>query len=157
MRVIFALFLLFALLPTIGRTAPISISAEVQIEPVTSFTTLELWNATSPTSSDFGVVVVDHRMIDSEVPIHRGLWGECGLVMIGTGDIATRPVAFRVWTKQACNLSVQKSKDSGLSENIQFELLVNSKASLSIQVSRELVVMVSGIRIGRIRTGGEYR
>lgn len=155
-------FLIFPILlslfaPTIGRAASISISAEVQIEPVSSFTTFELWNATTPISTEFGVIVVNHRTIDSETQIIREKWAECGFVLIGTGDIATHPVAFRIWTRQACNLSIKKAENSVRSGEINFTLLVNSTNSLPIQVSSELVVTVAGKRIGRIRSDGEKR
>jgi hypothetical protein len=66
MRLVLPLVLLCILSPTTGRAALIPVSAETQIEPATSFTTLELWNSTTPTSVDVGGVVVSYQMIDSE-------------------------------------------------------------------------------------------
>jgi hypothetical protein len=155
MKFLFPLTLLCVVIPMSSRAAPISVSGGAQIEPVTSFTVQELWNATTPTSFEFGTIEVTYRMIDQEAPISRGKWVECGMVMIGNGDVATRPVAFRVWTKQACDLSMQKAKKNESPGQVRFNFFVNSAAAIPIQVSSELVVTVSGIRIGRIGTYGK--
>jgi hypothetical protein len=157
MRLVLPLVLLCILSPTIGRAALIPVSAETQIEPATSFTTLELWNSTTPTSVDVGGVVVSYQMIDSEAPIIRGKWRECGLVMIGTGDLATRPVAFRVWTRHECNLSMQRPKGAALQKPVRLNFAVNSAASLPIRISSGLVVTVAGRQVGRIRTDAGKR
>jgi hypothetical protein len=154
-NIILLVFPLF--LPIVSFSAPISISSNVKIEPVTSFTIFELWNATTPTSAEFGLVNVNYRMLDVETPIVQGGWVNCGLVMVGTGDVAIRPVAFRLWTKKACKLSVKNSKEWDSQQNIEFDLFVNPEVSLRFQVSAELDVKVSGKNIGRIRSGLEKR
>lgn len=151
----FLLILPCILVPMMVRAAQIPVSEEVQIEPVASFTTFELWNSKIPTNSSFGLVAVNYRMIDSETPIVRGKWRECGLVMIGTGDLATRPVAFRIWTKQACDLSMQDPKESESAGEIRINFFVNAGVLLPVKVSSELVVTVSERKIGRIRAEGE--
>lgn len=156
MRYLFLLVFQFAI-QEIGHAASITVSPDVKIESVTSFTTVELWSATTPTSVESGGVTVNYRMLDPEGPIVQGKWTDCGLVMIGTGDIATQPVSFRVWATRPCELSINKTTKLGSSGKVHFEFLVNSKIALPIQVSDELVVTVSGKSIGRIKSAVEKR
>jgi hypothetical protein len=146
-------FMVFA--PRIVSAESISITSDIKIEPATSFATVELWNATTPTSVELGDVTVNYRMLDTEAPITRGKWIDCALVMVGTGDLAFRPVAFRIWTKKPCNLSIRSQKEKESSGGIKFDFFVNSKVSLPVQVSSALVVSVAGKRVGRIQVGIE--
>jgi hypothetical protein len=146
------LIVLCLLAPMVGRAAPLTLSTDVRIEPVTAFTVKELWSATTPVHVDIGDVVADYRMIDAEVPIFSGKWRQCGLVMVGSGDLAVSPVAFRIWTKRECSLTTREPRKLKTGHEVQLDLLVNPAVSVPLRISNELVVTVGMFRIGQIRS-----
>lgn len=148
------LFLVF--LSLTAEAATFKISTQVQVESLTSIDPLELWSATAPISVDLAAATLNYRMVDPEAAIHRGKWRLCGLVMIGNGDVATRPIAFRIWTERPCDLSVSIVSESDSARSARVKLFSDSAEMLVIRV-QELEVSVSGIALGQIRFGNTVK
>ena len=124
-------------------------SSNSRIEVVRSFTSRELWNVTAPSSVTSGNTIVDYRLFDTEARPSDGKWRGCAIVMVGTGDLGVRPVAFRVWTTSRCNLSVVSVK-TGSRTDSEFSMKINDREIAKIFVNAGLDVSVSGNVIGRI-------
>lgn len=125
------------------------LSNSSRIEVVGSFTARELWNVAAPSSVTNGNAIVDSRMFDAEARPSDGKWRGCAIVMVGTGDLGVRPVAFRVWTTDRCDLSVTTVKTSSRAGSV-FGMKLNDRETAKIYVSANLDVSVNDKVIGHI-------
>lgn len=152
MKTFFIFLLLVAsIAPLTVEAAPIQLSNNTRIEIVQSLTTRELWNTTKPSSVEAANIVVDSRMFDSEAKPKDGKWRGCALVMIGTGDVGIQPVAVRVWTVRTCDLSIEAGVSSKPQPRSEFNMRLDSKEMLKIQVTSDLKVTMGGKVVGQIK------
>jgi len=152
----FLTIIFLALASMTGQAATFKISPQVQIESLMSIDPLELWSATTPISIDLAEATLNYRMVDPEAAIHRGKWKLCGLVMVGNGDIATRPIAFRIWTERPCDLTVSIVGESESSNAAHVKVFTDSAEVLVISMKGP-AVNVSGIALGQIRFGNTVK
>lgn len=61
-----------AALPIQAGADPTDLSSSVQIEPITTISTQELWSTAASTSVESGVVIVEKLDIDPETALLRG-------------------------------------------------------------------------------------
>jgi hypothetical protein len=131
-----------------GQTRLESNNGETSFERIHSIPVEELWNATAPVTVEVGVVVVELREFDSEAPPLSGHWRGCGLVVVGTSDVGVKPVAFRVWSRSTCDMTIkQLGAKKGRST---FLLGVNKKIATKIEVINGISVRVDGTEVGNI-------
>jgi hypothetical protein len=157
MKFICAILLLLVISIPATASSFIEVSSGVQIEPASSLSAYALWNTTSLKTVDLGSVTVDFRSFDPEAGIRRGRWFACGFVMIGNGDLAMRPVAFRVWAAEACSFGVPASSGPGPNGESTLSLPLNAASSVLIKVSPELRVSIGGKVVGQVRVEGHRR
>lgn len=142
--------LVAVLLPLQLGAAPLKLSSNVQIDILDAVPTQELWGVTTPDVVEAAAVLVDTRMFDSEAAPRSGKWHGCAIVMIGTSDLGIRPVAMRIWTTNSCSLVVNKTTRQKSLGEVEFDMRLSTKEVLRVRVTKDLVVKINGITIGRI-------
>lgn len=124
--------------------------ARIRIEIVESFSAKELWNSAVPDSVEVDSVVVDVRAYDVEAQPIDGKWKGCAMLMVGTSDIGTKPVAARLWTTQGCDVALRVLSGFGSKSDARFKMQIAKDLNLEIVVTRELRVLLGGRDVGRI-------
>lgn len=140
--------LLFA--PILANSSTLQLSGNARIEVVESISTRQLWNSTRPNTVESADVIVSSRMFDPEARPIDGRWHGCGIVMIGTGDLGIQPVTIRIWTMNACDLTVSATKSSLPQLEANFTVRLNPKEALIVHVTQDLKVSIDGKPIGSI-------
>jgi hypothetical protein len=131
-----------------GQARMESKNGEIRFERIQSIPVEELWNATAPVTAESGAVVVELREFDSEASPLSGHWKGCGLVLVGTSDVGVKPVAFRVWSRSACDMTI---KQLGVEKaRATFLLSVNKHFATKIEVISGVSVRVNGAEVGSI-------
>jgi hypothetical protein len=148
-KLVFVLVAIFVSPSAFPADLQLRLSNSSRLEVVGSFTSRELWNVTAPSSVTNGNAIVDSRVFDAEARPSDGKWRGCAIVMVGTGDLGVRPVAFRVWTRDRCDLSVTSVKTSPRTGS-EFRMKLNERETADIFVNASLDVSVNGKVIGRI-------
>lgn len=146
---IFVLIAMVGSLSAFPAERQLQLSNGSRLDVVDSFTSRELWNVATPSSVTNGNVIVDSRVFDAEARPSNGKWRGCAIVMVGTGDLGVRPVAFRIWTTDACGLSVTSMKASSHTGS-GFSMKINDREMAKIYVDAKRDVSVNDKVIGRI-------
>lgn len=131
-----------------GQSRLESKNGEIRFERIQSIPVEELWNSTTPVTAEAGPVVVELREFDTEAAPSSGPWKGCGLVLVGTSDIGAKPVAFRIWSRNICDMTIkQLSAEKG---RATFLLGVSKEPATKIEVLNGISVLVNGAAAGNI-------
>ncbi|WP_070209593.1 MULTISPECIES: hypothetical protein [Stenotrophomonas] len=151
MKTAFALAVTFAALTAVRAEATtINLSDSVQIEPITTVSTQELWSTAASKSVESGVVIVEQLDIDPEAARMRGGWRSCTLISVGTSDLGIKPVAVRVWTLQPCDVSISVVRAPNAPGEEKFLMRIDRKQNFTIHVTGNQKVTISDVELGSI-------
>ena len=145
-----SMLMLAALAPLHSGAAPISLSKRVQVEPISTVPTEELWSTTVSKTVTTGNVVVEQLGIDVESGSLRGKFQACALILIGTVDLGVKPVALRLWASVPCDASVSGMAPSNTPGEAKFKLRIDERTTFTIHVTGDEKVTISGVPVGSI-------
>jgi len=128
----------------------IQLSPHTSIETIASLSIPQIWHSTEVQRAEGKNVSVESRMFDGENrPRQNRLYG-CGWLLIGSGDLGSRPVGIRIWSDYQCDLQVSAAADAKPGADEQFSLRIGPREVYDIRVEAEGKVSIGGHDVGAI-------
>lgn len=123
-----------------------------EIEPIKSVTPYELWHSTLHPFIGDGVSLQLYQF-DPEDAAQRNGKKVCGIVLGGNGDLASTPVAVRLWSRSGCTIDAKKSgpskRDGG---SMSLTLMENSrKETIEFRINADGKMLVNEKIIGSVQ------
>lgn len=117
------------------------------VEPISSLPLSEIWALGDVQRVEVGDLVVLLQKYDTEYGLARSGLKYCAIFMLGSMDLGSRPIGFRILTSGACgSVAVSKRADDG-----GFSLVVGTAGVLQVQVTRSGDVRIDGQAQGKLQ------
>ena len=121
-------------------------STDFRYEVISNISSIELWHSNQHLIVGDGVSIL-YFSFDPEDAARKGSWIAQGIVMGGSGDLGSKPVAIRLWAKSHAVLNEDSAAASAGKVNMaaQFESRGRCAPNTSCQPARfEFSVMADG-------------
>ncbi len=119
------------------------------VERIETLPLPEIWALGDMQRVEVGDLVVLLQKYDTEYGLARNGLKYCAVFMVGSMDLGSRPVGFRILTSGECG-SVAVSKEAGADDG-NFSLVVGSVTALRVQVTRGGDVRIDGKTRGKLQ------
>lgn len=119
------------------------------VERIAALPLPEVWALGEVQRVDVGDLVVLLQRYDTEYGFTRNGLRYCAIFLVGSMDLGSRPVGFRILTSGECG-SVAISKESGADDG-NFSVVVGFVRALQVQVSRGGDVRIDGTTRGKLQ------
>lgn len=120
-----------------------------KVESIESLSLSEIWALGDAQRVEVGDLVVLSQKYDAEYGFARSGLKYCAVFMVGSTDLGSRPIGFRVLTRRKCD-SVLVAKDAG-SASTKFSVDIGSTGIIQVQVSVEGAVRINGRTRGKLQ------